>query len=85
MVNCKIESREMIEHPDHYTSGDIEAWDAFEASAPTPSHFRFYCATTARKHLWRAPYKGTEEMDYEKALQYIQRALRSYKKEHEGK
>ena len=41
-----------INHPDHYTKGDIECIDALRA-ALTPEEFRGSCKGNVLKYIWR--------------------------------
>ena len=59
-----------INHPDHYTKGDIECIDALRA-ALTPEEFRGYCKGNILKYIWRERYKGGIE-SLRKANWYMQ-------------
>lgn len=59
-----------INHPDHYTKGDIECIDALRA-ALTPEEFRGYCKGNVLKYIWRERYKGGTE-SLRKANWYMQ-------------
>ena len=59
-----------INHPDHYTKGDIECIDALRA-ALTPEEFRGYCKGNVLKYIWRERYKGGIE-SLRKANWYMQ-------------
>lgn len=64
-----------VNHPDHYTSGDVECIDAIQ-SALTPEEFQGYCKANAIKYLWRAGRKQIDSVeDLRKANWYIQRLL----------
>ena len=60
-----------VNHPSHYTSGDIECIDAIRA-ALGPERFIGYLWGNAIKYLWRWPRKGQRE-DLEKCAWYITR------------
>lgn len=62
-----------VDHPSHYTQGDIECIDALE-SALGPEGFKGYCKGCAMKYLWRTDYKGELE-DLQKAVWYINRII----------
>jgi hypothetical protein len=51
---------DMVNHPPHYTVGDIECIDAIKA-ALTEEEFRGYCKGNALKYIWREKHKGGEE------------------------
>ena len=63
-----------IRNPHHYTQGTVECIDAL-ASMLTSEQFVAHCRATAVKYLWRAPLKGDEEGDLQKAKMYIEFAL----------
>lgn len=60
-----------VNHPAHYTMGDIECIDAIR-SALGPDGFVHYCNGAALKYLWRWRHKGGVE-DLNKAVWYIER------------
>ena len=60
-----------VNHPDHYTSGDIECIDAIR-SALGPVLFFGYLWGTAIAYLWRFPRKNAGE-DLDKMDWYIDR------------
>ena len=49
-----------INHPSHYTQGEIECIDAIKA-ALTPDEFRGYCKGNALKYIWRERHKGQDD------------------------
>jgi len=51
---------DMVNHPSHYTVGDIECIDAIKA-ALTEEEFRGYCKGNALKYIWREKHKGGDE------------------------
>ena len=59
-----------VDHPDHYNVGRIEAIDIIEAWR---LNFSLGCVI---KYVLRAPYKGTELEDLEKAAWYIDREIK---------
>ena len=61
-----------VNHPRHYTAGDVECIDAIE-SALSPEEFRGYCKGNAIKYVWREALKGGDE-DLRKAIWYLTRA-----------
>ena len=60
-----------VNHPDHYTSGDIECIDAIKAALGSEL-FLGYLWGNAIKYLWRWPRKNLDE-DLEKMKFYIER------------
>lgn len=61
-----------VEHPAHYTSGEIECIDALKASM---SHEQFtgFLKGNAMKYLWRYDKKGKAKEDLEKSRWYLDR------------
>lgn len=68
----KVEGADMVNHPPHYTQGDIECIDAIKA-ALTPDEFRGYCKGAAHKYIWRERHKGGDE-SLKKAVWYLNKA-----------
>lgn len=64
---------DMVNHPPHYCTGDIECWDAM-VSAFGPEWMRAYATVTAFKYIWRAKHKGYFAEDMKKAAWYEARA-----------
>ena len=62
-----------VNHPAHYTSGEIECIDAIEA-ALDPMGFVDYCRGNAMKYIWRTGLKGDAAEDLLKAAWYLNRA-----------
>jgi hypothetical protein len=68
------ESREMVDHPQHYQSvGGIEAIDVIESF-----HLGFNLGN-AIKYILRADSKGNKKQDLEKSLWYINQELSKFK------
>jgi len=63
--------KDLVNHPPHYTNGEIECIEAIEA-ALTPEEFRGYCKGNAIKYVWRERHKGQLE-SLEKAQWYLRR------------
>jgi hypothetical protein len=61
-----------VNHPPHYTVGDIECIDAIKASM-TPEQFEGYLKGTAMKYLWRYPHKGKPVQDIDKCIWFMKR------------
>ena len=62
-----------VDNPAHYTTGEIESIEYIEDKG----HGRGFCYGNALKYVTRAPHKGTEKQDLEKAKWYIERLLKS--------
>ena len=67
-----------VNHPAHYTQGEVECIDAIE-SALGRRGFEDYCTGAAIKYLWRWRHKGGKQ-DLEKAAWYIDRIIKSAEK-----
>jgi len=65
--------RDRINHPDHYTQGDIECIQAIEAALGKAGALA-YCRGCAIKYLWRCMYKKSPKKDLQKAAWYCNRA-----------
>ena len=63
---------DMVNSPPHYIHGGIETIDLIEAML-TPEEFKGYLKGTILAYRERAPYKGTMDLDYKKALWYWDR------------
>jgi hypothetical protein len=61
-----------VNHPPHYTQGDIECIDAIRAALGRDG-FIAYCRGNAMKYIWRCNHKNGVE-DMHKAEWYINRA-----------
>lgn len=68
-----------VNHPSHYTQGDIECIDAIEASM-TFDAFCGYLKGNVQKYLWRYESKGKLIEDLEKAQWYISKLIDTRKK-----
>ncbi|NLH92526.1 MAG: DUF3310 domain-containing protein [Atopobium sp.] len=70
-----------VNHPSHYTDGNIECIDAIQ-SALGDEKFKAFCRGNALKYLWRAGKKEGEpaEKDLEKAKWYIKKEISVGKK-----
>jgi len=63
-----------VNHPPHYTAGEIECIDAIRAALGREG-FIAYCRGNAIKYLWRCEHKGGTE-DLRKAAWYLDRAIK---------
>lgn len=68
----KTVQHDAVNHPAHYTAGEIECIDAIRA-ALTPEEFRGYCKGNVLKYVWRERYKGGDE-SLRKAGYYLNKA-----------
>ena len=68
-ISNAVIRNDTVNHPNHYTRGDIECIDAIRASM-TPVEFQAYCKGNVMKYLWRYVDKGGVE-DLEKARVYL--------------
>lgn len=67
------ETNEMVDHPAHYNSGEIECIDAM-LSAYGKDSVQHFCLLNAFKYLWRTEHKNGKE-DLDKAIWYIRKYL----------
>ena len=70
-----------INHPAHYTAGDIECVDAMKAAFGS-DELKVYCKIAAFKYLWRADHKGGLQ-DIQKANWYLNKYLELERLENE--
>lgn len=63
---------ENVNHPQHYTRGNIECIDALKAATVGLTGIEAVCTANAIKYLWRWKHKnGVEDID--KAIWYLER------------
>lgn|SRR5690606_18374532 len=68
-------TEDKVNHPSHYTNGNIECIDAIEEATKHLTGIEAVCTANAIKYLWRWKLKnGTE--DLKKAKWYIDRLLK---------
>mgnify|MGYP003350376951 CR=1 FL=1 len=65
---------DLVNHPSHYTEGEIECIEAIEA-ALTPEEFRGYCKGNLMKYGWRERHKGGTE-SLRKGQWYLDRLIK---------
>ena len=72
---------DMVNHPDHYMVGGIEALAVIEAKlgGPTNEMYRGYLMGNVMKYLMRSPYKGKREEDLRKAQFYLDGLVECFK------
>lgn len=64
-----------VNHPEHYTSGDIECLDAIKAALG--ENYKYYVQGNLIKYIWRFPLKNGMQ-DLQKAQFYLNDLLESY-------
>ena len=62
-----------VNHPSHYTQGDIECIDALKAALGSEG-FKQYCRGACLKYLWRTEHKNGLE-DLQKCAWYLNRLI----------
>ena len=67
-------NNDIVNHPAHYTTGDIECIDAMVASQGKTAVMD-YCVCNAFKYIWRHKHKSSEIVDIEKAIWYLHKYL----------
>jgi hypothetical protein len=72
-------SEDVVNNPQHYNNGNVEAIEAIQASM-SPIEFRGYLKGNTMKYLWRYDYKGKPLPDLQKASWYLD-ALKAALKE----
>jgi len=63
-------TEDKVNHPKHYTEGNIECLDAIE-SALSPEEYRGYLKGVIIKYIWRSELKGKPLEDTLKADFYL--------------
>lgn len=70
-----LESHDRVNHPPHYTQGEIECIDAIAAATVTKAGIEAVCVANVIKYLWRYEDKGKPVQDVLKARWYLNRLL----------
>jgi len=65
--------KDVVNHPSHYTDGEIECIEAIEAQL-TAEEYRGYLKGNIAKYVWREKYKGGTE-SLKKAQWYLTRLI----------
>ena len=73
------ESQDVVNSPNHYTSGSIECIDAMQASLP-PEQFKGFLRGNVQKYCWRCDKKNGVE-DLKKARWYLDKLIETIEKE----
>lgn len=63
-----------VNHPAHYTAGEVECIDAIKAATVDLEGIQAVCTGNAIKYLWRWSKKNGAQ-DIEKAIWYLNRLL----------
>lgn len=71
---------DLVNHPNHYTSGGIECIDAIAASM-TPIEYAGFLKGQVLKYVWRYRLKGKPVQDLKKARFYLDRLIQLTEKE----
>lgn len=66
---------DLVNHPPHYTAGNIECLDAIE-SMLGPEGYEAFLRGQVAKYVWRCPHKGSKLQDCKKAAFYLDRLVR---------
>lgn len=73
MENANL--KDNVNHPSHYTQGDIECIDAIKAATVGKTGIEAACVANVIKYLWRYEAKNGVE-DVRKAKWYIDRLIK---------
>lgn len=68
-------SNDTVNHPSHYTQGDIECIEAIKAATVGLEGIEAVCTGNAIKYLWRWKQKNGIE-DLKKAIWYVERLIK---------
>lgn len=66
-----------VNHPSHYTQGDIECIDAIKASMSV-WEFRGYLKGNIQKYIWRYNDKLKPQEDLKKAQWYLNQLIKTF-------
>lgn len=69
-----VATNDMVNHPSHYTQGDIECIDAIKAATVGKTGIEAVCVANVIKYLWRYEEKNGSE-DVKKARWYLERLI----------
>ena len=73
---------DMVNHPAHYTAGNVECIDALESmSVGYQDTVQAALAWQVVKYIWRSPLKGKQLEDLQKAQFYLNRLIEKVKYE----
>lgn len=74
-------SKESVNHPQHYNQGGIECFDVIKAFCGGESALEYFCLGNAIKYLMRCRLKGKYIEDLKKAKFYIEKIIDMYDNE----
>lgn len=78
------EENEMVNHPAHYTAGDVECIDALKSMVAGYTNTCQAClAWQVVKYIWRLPLKENALQDAKKAQYYLNQLIAELSKEGE--
>ena len=66
--------KELVNHPDHYNQGSMEAIDAM-IGAYGKQAVKTFCKINAFKYLWRLGHKDAEEQEVGKIKWYLDKYI----------
>ena len=64
-----MKTNDPVNHPAHYTKGEVECIDAIKAA--TGDGYKFYLQGAIIKYMWRFNHKGNAVEDLAKANWYL--------------
>ena len=71
----KVEAKkDPVNHPEHYTQGDIECIDAIRSQS-TPEEFQGFLRGQITKYNWRLGLKGNALEDAQKTQWYLNKLI----------
>lgn len=73
LIEVKVNS-DNVNHPDHYTQGDVECIDAIAAATINKSGLDAVCTANIIKYIWRCESKNGLE-DLKKARWYLNKMI----------
>lgn len=71
--------KDNVNHPNHYTQGNIECIDALKAATVGKTGIEAVCVANVIKYLWRYEEKNGVE-DVQKARWYLDRLIKEIEK-----
>lgn len=72
----ELKETDQVNHPAHYTAGEVECIEAIESAVTGLTGMEAYCTGNAIKYLWRWKLKNGKE-DLQKAGWYVDRMIES--------
>ena len=78
-IPCKV--NDFVNHPPHYTAGDVECIDAIRASM-SDEQFRGYLKGNTLKYIWRYDKKENPVEDLNKAIWYLEKLVEALNDEY---